>query len=66
MKKKLGFILHSNKYYALLVIPYKFFNNKYKKLQIKIKKYYLINYRQEYFKGDIILFELKKNKICII
>nr|YP_009186561.1 ribosomal protein S17 [Cyclospora cayetanensis]AKO71984.1 ribosomal protein S17 [Cyclospora cayetanensis]ANJ44334.1 ribosomal protein S17 [Cyclospora cayetanensis]ANN13268.1 ribosomal protein S17 [Cyclospora cayetanensis]ANN13297.1 ribosomal protein S17 [Cyclospora cayetanensis]ANN13326.1 ribosomal protein S17 [Cyclospora cayetanensis] len=63
---KLGFILKSNTYYAILIIPYHITHIKYKKIQIKLKKYYILNYRQEYNKGDIIFFNLKKNKIYII
>lgn len=65
MKAKLGFVLSSNRYYTLLVLPYKFFHIKYKKMQIKIKKYYVINYRNEYVMGDVILFGPKKNTIYI-
>ena len=64
--KQLGFILNSNNYYALLIVPFHFYHSKYQKLQIKIKKYYILNYRQEYIKGDIIFFDSKKNKIYII
>lgn len=60
MKKKVGFVLNSNRYYTLVVIPYRFFHIKYKKLQIKIKKYYVPNYRKEYIIGDVILFGEKK------
>lgn len=66
MKKQLGFILKTNKNYALLIIPFHFISSsKYQKLQIKLKKYYILNYRQEYIKGDIVLFDSKKNKIYI-
>ena len=57
MGKKLGFVLTSNRYYTLLAVPYKFFHARYKKLQIKIKKYYIVNYRKEYVIGDVILFD---------
>lgn len=66
MKKKLGFVLTSNLYYTLIVVPYKFFHFKYKKIQIKIKKYYVIDYRKEYATGDIILFDLEKYNLYII
>lgn len=66
MKAKLGFVLSSNRYYTLLVLPYKFFHIKYKKMQIKIKKYYVINYRNEYVIGDVILFGPKKYNIYVI
>lgn len=65
MKKKLGFILTSNKYYAIVIVPFHFIHSKYKKLQIRIKKYYILNYRQEYNTGDIVLFDSKKNKIYL-
>lgn len=65
MKKHLGFILTSNKYYAILVVPFHFIPSKYQKIQIKIKKYYVINYRQEYIKGDIVIFDSTQNKIYI-
>ena len=65
MKKQIGFILKTNKYYAILVIPFHYIHSKYKKIQIKIKKYYIVNYRQEYIKGDIIIFNPIKNKISI-
>lgn len=63
MKKYIGFILNTNKYRTILIIPFHYIHPKYQKIQIKIKKYYIINYRQEYNKGDIVLFDLKKNKI---
>lgn len=66
MKKQIGFILKSNKYYAILIIPFHYIHFKYKKIQIKIKKYYILNYRKEYNKGDIILFNLINNKIYIL
>lgn len=65
MKKKLGFILKTNKHYALLIVPFYYIHSKYQKLQIKLKKYYILNYRQEYIKGDIVLFDSVKNKIFI-
>lgn len=65
MKKQLGFILKSNNYYAILIVPYYYIHSKYQKIQIKIKKYYILNYKQEYIKGDIVLFDSKKNKIYI-
>ncbi len=65
MKKYLGFILNSNKNYAILIVPFHFISYKYQKLQIKIKKYYIKNYRQEYNKGDIVFFDLIKNKVYI-
>lgn len=65
MKKYLGFILSSDKYYAVLIVPFHFISSKYQKIQIKIKKYYIINYRQEYIKGDVIFFNLKQNKIYV-
>lgn len=66
MEKKLGFILNVNKFYAQLIIPIHYIHSKYKKIQIKIKKYYLLNYRQEYSKGDIIFFNPVKYKTYLI
>lgn len=66
MEKKLGFVLSSNCYYTQLVIPYRFFHHKYKKMQIKIKKYYLINYRKEYIIGDVILLNSKDYNVYIL
>lgn len=63
MKKALGLILTSSKYHVLLIVPFHFISSKYKKIQIKLKKYCLINYRQEYLKGDIVFFDPRKNKI---
>lgn len=65
MKKQLGFILKANTYYAILIVPYHYIHSKYQKIQIKIKKYYILNYRQEYIKGDIVFLDPKKNKIYI-
>ncbi len=65
MKKQLGFILTSNQHYALVIIPFHYVPSKYKKIQINIKKYYIANYRQEYIKGDIVLFDAEQNKIYI-
>lgn len=65
MKTQLGFILKTNKYYATLIIPFHYTHFKYQKIQIKIKKYYILNYRQEYNKGDIIIFNPITNKISI-
>lgn len=66
MKKQIGFILKTNKYYAILIIPFHYIHFKYKKIQIKLKKYYILNYRNEYIKGDIIFFNIIKNKIYIL
>lgn len=65
MKKQVGFILSSNKHSVLLIVPFHFVPYKYKKIQIKLRKYYIKNYRQEYFKGDLVLFDPRKNKIYI-
>ena len=65
MKKQIGFILNNTKYYAILIIPFHYIHFKYQKIQVKTKKYYIINYKQEYNKGDIIVFNLKTNKISI-
>lgn len=65
MKKYLGFILKNKKYYAILIIPFHFTSYKYQKIQVKIKKYYILNYRQEYIKGDIVFFDPIQNKISM-
>ena len=66
MKKKLGFILNANKFHAQLIIPIHFVDPKYKKIQIRIKKYYLLNYRDEYSKGDIVFFNPIKYRTYLI
>lgn len=63
MQKQLGFILKSTASYVTVIVPFHCFHVKYKKLQIKLKKYSILNYRQEYIKGDIVFFDSKINRI---
>ncbi len=65
MAKQLGFILTSNKHSTTLIVPFHFVFPKYKKIQIKIKKYSILDYRKEYVKGDLVLFDSRKNKIYL-
>ena len=60
---KIGYVIKSNKFFSIVVVPYHYFNYKYSKIQIKQNKYYIVDYRKEYTKGDIICFNVLKNKI---
>ena len=60
---KIGYIIKSNKFFSIVIVPYNYFNSKYSKIQIKQDKYYVLDYRTEYKKGDIICFNILKNKI---
>jgi len=61
--KKIGFILTLKNKCAVLIVPYHIYHAKYKKLQIKINKYYIADYREEYKKGDVVFFNTITNKI---
>lgn len=64
--KKLGYILTKSKLKFTVIVPYHTFHYKYKKIQIKLKKYYILDLRKELKKGDIILFNISDKKILKI
>lgn len=65
MKKKIsiGFVLKNSFNKSIIIIPYHFVSPIYKKLQIKLKKYSVCNYRFEYKVGDVVFFDSKKAKV---
>ena len=63
MNTVVGYIIKTNKLHVVLAVPYHFMFPKYSKLTLKYKKYFILDFRKEFKKGDIVLYNIKLNKI---